>query len=61
MSEAEQLVADLENLNREVELVIFEDEGHQTEKIENHIAMHTKTVEFFDQHLNTSKVGDLSS
>ena len=61
VSEAEQLVADLENLNREVELVIFEDEGHQTEKIENHIAMHTKTVEFFDQHLNTSKVGDLSS
>ena len=60
VSEAEQLVADLEKLNREVELVIFEDEGHQTEKIENHIAMHTKTVEFFDHHLNTSKVGDLS-
>lgn len=60
VSEAEQLVADLEKLNREVELVIFDDEGHQTEKIENHITMHSKTVEFFDQHLNTSKVGDLS-
>ncbi|MCM3709099.1 S9 family peptidase [Sporosarcina luteola] len=60
VSEAEQLVADLKTLEREVELVVFEDEGHQTEKIGNHIALHTKTVEFFDRHLNTSKVGDLS-
>lgn len=53
VSEAEQLASDLKNMNREVELVIFEDEGHQTEKIENHIAMHTKTVEFFNKYLNT--------
>ncbi|WP_339251571.1 S9 family peptidase [Sporosarcina sp. FSL W8-0480] len=52
VSEAEQIVADLKKMNREVEMVIFEDEGHQTEKIENHITMHTKTVEFFERYLN---------
>ncbi|WHT48048.1 prolyl oligopeptidase family serine peptidase [Sporosarcina thermotolerans] len=51
VSEAEQIVADLKKLDREVEMVIFEDEGHQTEKIENHITMHTKTVEFFERYL----------
>ncbi|MDN4608062.1 S9 family peptidase [Sporosarcina highlanderae] len=51
VSEAEQIVADLKKMDREVEMVIFEDEGHQTEKIENHITMHTKTVEFFEKHL----------
>ncbi|SIT74176.1 prolyl oligopeptidase family serine peptidase [Edaphobacillus lindanitolerans] len=51
VSEAEQLVADLESRGREVELVIFENEGHQTERIENHILMHTKTVEFFGKQL----------
>lgn len=52
VSEAEQIVADLKKMDREVEMVIFEDEGHQTEKIENHITMHTKTVEFFTKHLH---------
>lgn len=60
VSEAEQLVDDLKTLDRDVELVVFEDEGHQTEKIGNHIAMHTKTVEFFDHYLHTSRVGDLT-
>lgn len=51
VSEAEQLVADLRSRKREVELIIFEDEGHQTERIENHITMHTETVKFFSNHL----------
>ncbi|WP_052455700.1 S9 family peptidase [Bhargavaea cecembensis] len=55
VSEAEQLVADLEGRGRDVELVIFENEGHQTERIENHILMHTKTVEFFGKHLKEGK------
>ncbi|WOV88125.1 S9 family peptidase [Sporosarcina oncorhynchi] len=51
VSEAEQLVRDLQERDREVELIVFEDEGHQTEKIGNHITMHTKTVAFFSRYL----------
>ncbi|WP_100011519.1 S9 family peptidase [Lentibacillus sediminis] len=51
VSEAEQLTADLKEQGKEVELVIFEDEGHQTERIENHIHMNRKTVEFMEQYL----------
>lgn len=51
VSEAEQLVHDMKTRNQEVELIIFEDEGHQTERLENHITMHSKTVEFFARHL----------
>ncbi|WP_423801868.1 S9 family peptidase [Neobacillus sp. SAB-20_R2A] len=52
VSEAEQLVRDMVNRNQTVDLIVFEDEGHQTEKIENHIILHTRTVEFFKQYLN---------
>ncbi|MFB5674369.1 S9 family peptidase [Paenibacillus terreus] len=52
VSEAEQLVGDMQARQQEVELIVFEDEGHQTEKLENHITMHRKTVEFFRKHLN---------
>ena len=51
VSEAEQLTADLQQQGKPVELVIFEDEGHQTEKIENHIKMNTMIVEFMQKHL----------
>lgn len=51
VSEAEQLTADLKNQGKHVELVIFEDEGHQTEKIENHIHMNTMIVEFMEKFL----------
>ncbi|MCG3088231.1 S9 family peptidase [Sporosarcina cyprini] len=51
VSEAEQLVRDLQERDREVQLIIFEDEGHQTERIENHITMHTETVAFFSRYL----------
>ncbi|WKA51946.1 S9 family peptidase [Planococcus liqunii] len=51
VSEAEQLTADLQKQSKPVELVIFEDEGHQTEKIENHIKMNTMIVEFMQKHL----------
>lgn len=51
VSEAEQLTADLQKQGKPVELVIFEDEGHQTEKIENHIKMNTMIVEFMQKHL----------
>jgi dipeptidyl aminopeptidase/acylaminoacyl peptidase len=51
VSEAEQLTADLQRQGKPVELVIFEDEGHQTEKIENHIKMNTMIVQFMQQYL----------
>lgn len=46
VNEAEQLTADLKEQGKQVELKIFEDEGHQTEKIENHIEMNKMIVEF---------------
>lgn len=51
VNEAEQLTADLENQGKQVELIIFDDEGHQTEKIENHIHMNTKIVQFMQKFL----------
>lgn len=51
VSEAEQLVTDMKKRGQTVDLTIFEDEGHQTEKHENHMTMHTKTANFFEQHL----------
>ncbi|HLR03049.1 MAG TPA: S9 family peptidase [Virgibacillus sp.] len=52
VTEAEQLVADMKNRQQTVDLTIFEDEGHQTEKHENHMTMHTKTAHFFEKYLN---------
>ncbi|MUV37293.1 Prolyl oligopeptidase [Lentibacillus sp. JNUCC-1] len=51
VTEAQQLVSDMKNRGQEVELTIFEDEGHQTEKLENHITMHSSTADFFEKHL----------
>lgn len=51
VSEAEQLTADMKARGQDVHLTIFENEGHQTEKIENHITMHTGSVEFFKKYL----------
>jgi len=51
VSEAEQLYADMRARGQEAELVIFEDEGHHTEKMENHIAMNSRIVRFFRSRL----------
>lgn len=51
VSEAEQLAGDMKERGQDVHLTIFENEGHQTEKIENHITQHTNSVEFFKKHL----------
>ncbi|MFJ8066655.1 S9 family peptidase [Psychrobacillus sp. NPDC096426] len=51
VSEAEQLATDLKEQGKQVELFIFEDEGHQTEKIENHIKMNTQIVQFMQEFL----------
>ncbi|MDN4608115.1 S9 family peptidase [Sporosarcina highlanderae] len=51
VSEAEQLTKEMLDMDKEVELFIFEDEGHQTDKLSNHITLNTKVVEFFNKHL----------
>jgi len=51
VSEAEQLTQDLQKQGKKVELIIFDNEGHQTEKLENHILMNRKIVEFMEEHL----------
>lgn len=51
VSEAQQLVSDMQDRGQVVEFTIFEDEGHHTEKLENIITMHSKTVKFFQQFL----------
>ena len=56
VTEAEQLFSDMKDAGKEVGLIIFEDEGHQTEKLENHIHMHSKTIEFMRRHLEKAKV-----
>lgn len=51
VTEAEQLTKDLEDKGRDVELVVFENEGHQTVRLENHILMNSKIVDFMKKHL----------
>lgn len=51
VSEAEQLTKQMLEMGKDVELVVFEDEGHQTEKIGNHISMNSRIVEFFEETL----------
>ncbi|MDF2679245.1 MAG: family peptidase [Brevibacillus sp.] len=55
VSEAEQLVTDMKARGQEVDLHIFEDEGHMTEKLANHITMNHKITEFFLHQLANSK------
>lgn len=51
VSEAEQLVREMRERGQTVEFIVFEDEGHQTEKIENHITMNSEIVKFMKKYL----------
>ncbi|ARD48267.1 prolyl oligopeptidase family serine peptidase [Sporosarcina sp. P33] len=51
VSEAQQLVDDLQSRKSPVKFIVFEDEGHHTEKTANQITMHMETVAFFDRYL----------
>lgn len=55
VSEAEQLVADMKGRGQQVKLHVFEDEGHFTEKLDNHITLNQKITEFFLHHLQNTK------
>ncbi|MGM0711506.1 S9 family peptidase [Brevibacillus parabrevis] len=53
VSEAEQLVADMQGRGQQVALHVFEDEGHFTEKLDNHITLNQGITRFFLEHLQT--------
>lgn len=48
LSEAEQVVAKLKELGREVELLVYEDEGHGLAKLKNRLDAYPKVVNFLD-------------
>ena len=51
VSEAEQLTANMRKLEKDVKLIVFEDEGHQTDSVSNHITMNTLIADFFNKTL----------
>lgn len=51
LSEAEQVVSKLKELNRKVEFIVYEDEGHGLKKLKNRLDVYPKVVEFLDEIL----------
>ena len=49
--EAEQMYSKLKELGREVELLVYEDEGHGLSKLKNRLDAYPKVVEFLNKHL----------
>lgn len=54
VSEAEQLVEGMRERGQSVEFTVFEDEGHQTERLENVITLHEESIRFFEKQLTES-------
>lgn len=52
-AESDQMVERLRSLGREVEYVVFEDEGHGFTKRRNQLRAYRLAAEFFEQHLMT--------
>jgi pimeloyl-ACP methyl ester carboxylesterase len=50
-SESETLLADLKKKGKQVELLLFEDEGHDVLKYANRLKCYNSIVEFFEKHL----------
>lgn len=51
-AESEDLVKQLRAMGKELELLIFEDEGHDVLKYDNRVRCYTAIVDFFSKHLN---------
>lgn len=49
--ESEELAADLKKKGREIELLVFEDEGHDMLKFANRVACYNAIADFFAKHL----------
>lgn len=52
LSEAEQVVAKLKELGREVELLVYPDEGHGLAKLKNRLDAYPKVISFLNKVLN---------
>ena len=50
-AESEDLVRELKSKGKDIELLVFEDEGHDVLKYENRVACYNAIVDFFAQHL----------
>jgi dipeptidyl aminopeptidase/acylaminoacyl peptidase len=50
--ESEELVTDLKKKGKDVELLVFEDEGHDVLKYANRVTCYNVITEFFTKHLN---------
>jgi dipeptidyl aminopeptidase/acylaminoacyl peptidase len=51
-AESEDLVRELKEKGKDLELLIFEDEGHDVLKYENRVTCYNAIVDFFAKHLN---------
>lgn len=51
-AESEDLVRELKEAGKEIELLVFEDEGHDVLKYENRVTCYNAIVDFFAKHLN---------
>jgi len=51
LSEAEQVVSKLKELGREVEMIVYQDEGHGLAKLKNRLDAYPKVVEFLNKVL----------
>jgi dipeptidyl aminopeptidase/acylaminoacyl peptidase len=51
LSEAEQMVAKLKELGREVEMLVYQDEGHGLAKLKNRLDAYPKVVSFLERVL----------
>jgi dipeptidyl aminopeptidase/acylaminoacyl peptidase len=51
LSEAEQMAEKLKSLGKQFQLLVYPDEGHGLEKLENRIDAYRKVVAFLDKHV----------
>jgi dipeptidyl aminopeptidase/acylaminoacyl peptidase len=49
--ESEALVADLQKKGKDIQILVFEDEGHDVLKYNNRVACYNAIADFFTQHL----------
>lgn len=54
-AESDQIVQALRDKGRDVEYIVFDDEGHGFMKLENEIEAYRRTVEFLDRHRQDEK------
>ncbi|MEJ5226233.1 MAG: prolyl oligopeptidase family serine peptidase, partial [Anaerolineales bacterium] len=51
-AESEDLVRELKEKGKDIELLLFEDEGHDVLKYENRVTCYNAITDFFAKHLN---------